>query len=94
MVATLSYTPVPLPASAAPEYFKSFGRVVEGFDPASYTSEQMKEIVDKLYEVCVVNESSSPPADNQHGVLVFKNMTVTPKQQFEITSVRKDTRSL
>lgn len=51
MAATLSYSPVPLPASAAPEYFESFGRVVQGFDPASYTPEQMKEIVDKLYEV-------------------------------------------
>jgi hypothetical protein len=54
MTAVLRYTPVTLPPSAAPEHFETFGRVVEGFDPASYSAEQMDEIVDKLFEVRLV----------------------------------------
>jgi hypothetical protein len=48
---TLSYSPISLPPSANPAYFKDFGRRVDGFDPASVTDEQMAEIIDSLYTV-------------------------------------------
>ncbi|WRT69366.1 uncharacterized protein IL334_006350 [Kwoniella shivajii] len=66
----LSFGPIPLPPSANPKYFKDFGRKVEGFDPAQMTEEQKEEIIDMLYK---------------HSVLLFKNLKVTPEQQYEIT---------
>ncbi|KAK4687520.1 xanthine dioxygenase, partial [Tremellales sp. Uapishka_1] len=65
-----SYSPIPLPPSADPKYFNDFGRKVDGFDPASMNEAQLEEIIDKLYE---------------HGILLFKNVTLTPKQQYEMT---------
>ena len=65
-----TYSPLPLPASANPKYFKNLGRRVEGFNPDTVTPEQMDEIIEMLYK---------------HSVLLFKNTTITPKQQFELT---------
>ncbi|WVQ74627.1 hypothetical protein IAR50_004228 [Cryptococcus sp. DSM 104548] len=65
-----SYKPVPLPPTANPDMFHEFGRQVEGFDPETVTDEQMDEIVDQLYK---------------HSILLFKNLTLTPAQQYAMT---------
>ncbi|WVQ79542.1 hypothetical protein IAT38_001641 [Cryptococcus sp. DSM 104549] len=65
-----TYSSIPVPASANPEFFKDFGRKVDGFDPATVTDDQMQEIVDMLYK---------------HSILLFKNLNLTPAQQFEMT---------
>ncbi len=48
---TLSFHPIPLPASANPVYFKDVGKRVDGFDPSLASPEQLKEIQDALYKV-------------------------------------------
>ncbi|KAK8849388.1 hypothetical protein IAR55_004720 [Kwoniella newhampshirensis] len=65
-----TYNPIPLPPSADPVHFKDFGRKVEGFDPAKIDDSQMEEIIEMLYK---------------HSILLFKNLKLTPKQQFEMT---------
>jgi hypothetical protein len=57
---TLTYSPIPLPPSANPQYFQELGRKVEGFNPEDVSSEQMAEIVDMLYRV---NLAPDPPYD-------------------------------
>ncbi|OCF33372.1 taurine catabolism dioxygenase TauD [Kwoniella heveanensis BCC8398] len=66
----LQFSPIPLPPSANPTYFKDFGRKVEGFDPADIKDGQMDEIIDGLYK---------------HSVLLFKGLKVTPEQQYFMT---------
>ncbi|WWD20010.1 hypothetical protein CI109_104483 [Kwoniella shandongensis] len=65
-----TYSPIPLPASANPTHFKDFGRKVDGFDPDKVDDAQMEEIIDALYK---------------HSILLFKNLKLTPKQQYELT---------
>ncbi|OWZ31670.1 taurine catabolism dioxygenase TauD [Cryptococcus neoformans c45] len=65
-----TYKPIPVPPSVDPTMFKDFGRQVEGFEPDNVTSEQMEEIMDMLYK---------------HSILLFKNLKLSPKQQFEMT---------
>ncbi|KAL1409442.1 hypothetical protein Q8F55_003425 [Vanrija albida] len=70
--ATTSYTYTPLAPSPAadPAAFEDFGREVHGFDPASVAEEGYAEIIDALY---------------RYQVLLFRNTTITPKQQFLLT---------
>lgn len=68
-----TYSPIPTPPHADPTHFKDFGRQVKGYDPANVTPEQMQEIVHMLYK---------------HGILLFKDLKLTPKQQYELTLVR------
>ncbi|KAK8861763.1 hypothetical protein IAR55_002586 [Kwoniella newhampshirensis] len=65
-----TYKPIPVASNANPLYFEDFGRQVEGFDPSRSTPEQMEEIINMLYK---------------HSILLFKNLKLTPKQQFEMT---------
>ena len=51
MTSTLTFHPIPIPPSANATYFKDVGKRVEGFDPATVTPEQLKEIQDALYKV-------------------------------------------
>ncbi|KAG9313892.1 taurine catabolism dioxygenase [Chiua virens] len=63
-------TPLPLPPSADPAYFADFGREVKGVDPGALSPAQFSEIHDALYK---------------HGALLFRNVTVTPEQQYALT---------
>ncbi|KAL7424820.1 hypothetical protein Q5752_000504 [Cryptotrichosporon argae] len=65
-----TYAPVPPSPQADPKYFQNFGRKVEGFNPDAVTKEQMDEIIEMLY---------------RHQILLFKNLKLSPKQQFEMT---------
>ncbi|RSH93606.1 hypothetical protein EHS25_006252 [Saitozyma podzolica] len=65
-----TYTPIPAPATASPEHFKDFGRQVEGYVPSEVTPEQTQEIIEMLYK---------------HSILLFKNLKLTPKEQYELT---------
>ncbi|CAD6587475.1 MAG: hypothetical protein TREMPRED_004764 [Tremellales sp. Tagirdzhanova-0007] len=72
MTSTLhyAYTPLPLPSSANPKYFSELGRRVEGFDPSNLSEKQMAEIINMLY---------------RHSILLFKGLTLTPKEQYDLT---------
>ncbi|KAJ7734141.1 Clavaminate synthase-like protein [Mycena metata] len=66
----IALKPLPLPASADASNFTQFGREVLGVDPANLTSEQFGEVREALYK---------------HDVLVFRNVVLTPKQQYAFT---------
>ncbi len=48
----IEFVPLPLPATADPSKFTTFGRQVKGVDPGKFTPEQFQEIRDALYKVC------------------------------------------
>ncbi|KIK71524.1 hypothetical protein GYMLUDRAFT_339290 [Collybiopsis luxurians FD-317 M1] len=62
--------PLPLPASADASKFKDFGREVRGVNPGSLTSEQFEQVKDALYK---------------HDALLFRDVTLTPEQQYALT---------
>ncbi|KAF8131576.1 Clavaminate synthase-like protein [Boletus edulis] len=66
----IELTPLPLPASADPSYFVEFGREVKGVSPGELTAAQFSEIHDALYK---------------HGALLFRNVSLTPEQQYALT---------
>ncbi|KAG6380699.1 Clavaminate synthase-like protein [Boletus reticuloceps] len=66
----IELTPLPLPASADPSYFVEFGREVKGVNPGELTPAQFSEIHDALYK---------------HGTLLFRNVSLTPEQQYALT---------
>ncbi|KIJ66497.1 hypothetical protein HYDPIDRAFT_151061 [Hydnomerulius pinastri MD-312] len=66
----IELTPLPLPASADPSKFTDFGREVKGISPGELTPEQFAEIHDALYK---------------HGALLFRDVTLTPEQQYALT---------
>ncbi|KAF8844158.1 Clavaminate synthase-like protein [Paxillus ammoniavirescens] len=66
----IELTPLPLPASADPSKFVDFGREVKGVNPGDLTPDQFAEIYDALYK---------------HSALLFRNVTLTPEQQYALT---------
>ncbi|KAK0209244.1 hypothetical protein DFS33DRAFT_1308671 [Desarmillaria ectypa] len=66
----IEFVPLPLPASADPSKFTTFGRQVKGVDPGNFTSEQFHEIRDALYK---------------HDALLFRNVDLSPEQQYALT---------
>lgn len=70
---TLEFVPLPLPASADPNAFANFGRQVNGVHPGELTPEIFPQIRDALYK---------------HGALLFRDVVLTPEQQYELTKVR------
>ncbi|KAK7464338.1 hypothetical protein VKT23_006506 [Stygiomarasmius scandens] len=66
----IELTPLPLPASADPSKFVDFGREVKGVSPGSLTPEQFEEIKNALYK---------------HDALLFRNVDLTPEQQYTLT---------
>ncbi|KAG7451846.1 Clavaminate synthase-like protein [Guyanagaster necrorhizus] len=66
----IEFVPLPLPASADPSKFTTFGRQVNGVDPGNFTPEQFQEIRDALY---------------RHDVLLFRNVDLSPEQQYALT---------
>lgn len=86
----IELTPLPLPASADPSYFVDFGREVKGVDPGQLTPAQFTEIYDALYKVSFPSPRSQRhvlTTHHQHGALLFRNVTLTPEQQYALTKV-------
>ncbi|KAK0234179.1 taurine catabolism dioxygenase [Armillaria fumosa] len=66
----IEFVPLPLPATADPSKFTTFGRQVKGVDPGNFTPEQFQEIRDALYK---------------HDALLFRNVELSPEQQYALT---------
>ncbi|KZT51782.1 Clavaminate synthase-like protein [Calocera cornea HHB12733] len=62
--------PLPLPPTADPAYFKTFGAEVRGLDPGNLTPEQFALVEDLLYK---------------HSALLFRNTSLSPEQQYKLT---------
>ncbi|CED83872.1 clavaminate synthase-like protein [Phaffia rhodozyma] len=71
-MATLSVQALPLPPSANPAFFSSFGREVKGVDLDVASDDQLEQIQKLLYE---------------HSCLLFKNQKVSPESQYKLTKV-------
>ncbi|KAJ3781472.1 Clavaminate synthase-like protein [Lentinula aff. detonsa] len=67
---TINLAFLPLPASAEPSHFLTFGREVKDIHPGNCTLEQLEDIKQALY---------------QHEILLFRDVVLTPKQQFSLT---------
>ncbi|KAG6335453.1 hypothetical protein ID866_3627 [Astraeus odoratus] len=67
---TIELVPLPLPASADPSKFIDFGREVKGVEPGNLSPEQFADVSDALYK---------------HSALLFRNVTLTPEQQYALT---------
>ena len=57
---TIETEPLPLPPSADPSRFSTFGRQVIGLDPGNLTPSDFAEIQDLLYRV-LLHVFSAPP---------------------------------
>ncbi|KAK0185142.1 hypothetical protein F5146DRAFT_1114050 [Armillaria mellea] len=66
----IEFVPLPLPATADPSKFTTFGRQVKGVDPGKFTPEQFQEIRDALYK---------------HDALLFRGVDLSPEQQYALT---------
>ncbi|KAH7886292.1 Clavaminate synthase-like protein [Phlebopus sp. FC_14] len=66
----IELAPLPLPPSADPSKFVDFGRQVKGVNPGEFTPELFAEIRDALYK---------------HGALLFRDVSLTPEQQYALT---------
>jgi len=66
---TIKLVPLPLPASADASKFTDFGREVRGVNPGNLTSEEFEEVQDALYK---------------HDALLFRDVTLTPEQQYAL----------
>jgi len=64
--------PLPLPAAADPSKFVNFGREVKGVDPGSLNPKEFAEIREALYK---------------HSALLFRDVSLTPEQQYALTKV-------
>ncbi|EGN93774.1 hypothetical protein SERLA73DRAFT_189540 [Serpula lacrymans var. lacrymans S7.3] len=66
----IELTPLPLPASADPSKFSDFGREVKGINPGSLSEDDFAQLRDALYK---------------HDALLFRDVTLTPEQQYALT---------
>ncbi|KAK1224432.1 hypothetical protein PQX77_012654 [Marasmius sp. AFHP31] len=66
----IELTALPLPASADPSKFADFGREVKGVNPGELSPELFQEIREALYK---------------HDALLFRDVTLTPEQQYALT---------
>ncbi|KAJ3710742.1 taurine catabolism dioxygenase [Lentinula raphanica] len=67
---TIELVPLPLPPTADASKFTDFGREVRGVDPGSLSPELFEQIRDALYK---------------HDALLFRNVKLTPEQQYALT---------
>jgi len=81
-----------LPPSANPQYFAEFGKEIKGVNPADLTPEQFKEIEQLLYKVffilCLDGLVFSSLLRCQYSLLLFRNVIMSPEQQYAITKAR------
>jgi len=66
----IELSPLPLPPSANPIYFANFGREVHGVDLGKLDTALFSEIEKLLYK---------------HSVLLFRDVSLTPEQQYALT---------
>ncbi|KAF8899416.1 taurine catabolism dioxygenase [Infundibulicybe gibba] len=66
----IELVPLPLPATADASKFADFGREVKGINPGVLGPEEFKEIREALYK---------------HDALLFRDVTLTPEQQYSLT---------
>jgi xanthine dioxygenase len=89
---TIETEPLPLPPSADPSRFSTFGRQVIGLDPGNLTPSDFAEIQDLLYRVIY---TFSPRHHGmfsdlilfQHDALLFRDANLSPEQQYALTKV-------
>lgn len=67
---TLTVSPLPAPPSFAASEVPEFGRVVGGFDPATASADEYKQVEELLYK---------------HSILVFRGLDVSPEVQYKLT---------
>ncbi|KAJ3766451.1 taurine catabolism dioxygenase [Lentinula raphanica] len=67
---TIELVALPLPPTADASKFTDFGREVRGVDPGSLSPELFEQIRDALYK---------------HDALLFRNVKLTPEQQYALT---------
>ena len=67
---TLTVSPLPAPPSFAASEVPEFGRVVAGFDPATASTDEYKQVEELLYK---------------HSILVFRGLDVSPEVQYKLT---------
>lgn len=82
-----TYAPIPLPPSANPKYFTDLGRRVEGFDPSTVSDDQMAEIVDQLYKVGALHETTTA---SEPDLAVAFHIALQRPQAHTETAVRHD----
>ncbi|EUC67029.1 alpha-ketoglutarate-dependent xanthine dioxygenase [Rhizoctonia solani AG-3 Rhs1AP] len=70
IIMAIEVLPLPLPPSADASKFKQFGREIRGIDVGNLTPEQFKEVEELLYK---------------HSALLFRNATLSPEQQYQLT---------
>jgi hypothetical protein len=89
----IDLVPLPLPASADASKFGNFGREVKGLHPGKLTPEQLNEVQEALYKVdhnIVIHSDSCPHLTTpQYDALLFRNVIVTPEEQYALTKVKK-----
>ncbi|KAJ4482571.1 Clavaminate synthase-like protein [Lentinula aciculospora] len=66
----ITLTPLPIPSTADPSNFAVFGQEVLGVNPGKCSADELKEIKDALY---------------RHEILLFRNVSLTPEQQYALT---------
>jgi alpha-ketoglutarate-dependent taurine dioxygenase len=86
---TISFVPLVLPPSADNSRFKDFGKEVKGAHPGNLTPDEFKEIERVLYQVKTFLPSHScfKLTLYQHDLLVFRNVDLSPQQQYELVKV-------
>ena len=87
---TIDLTPLALPASADASRFAEFGREVKGVNPGILTTVQFQEIQEALYKVCRYHSSQQlvyQPRHRQYDVLIFRDVVLSPSQQYALTKV-------
>jgi len=67
---TIEVVPIALPTSADNSRLKEFGREVKGVNPGTLTNEEFADIEEQLYK---------------HDILLFRNVDLTPAQQYALT---------
>jgi xanthine dioxygenase len=95
---TIETVPLTLPPSADPSKFSNFGRQVIGVDPGHLSPSEFVEIQHLLYKVpkykhvflvlkCALGIFSDF-IPFQYDALLFRNVNLTPEQQYALTRVQ------
>ncbi|KAJ6561518.1 Clavaminate synthase-like protein [Mycena vulgaris] len=66
----IDLSPLPLPETADASRFADFGREVKGINPGALSTQELEQLKEALYK---------------HDVLLFRNVLLTPEQQYALT---------
>jgi alpha-ketoglutarate-dependent taurine dioxygenase len=89
-IMTIQTIPFTLPLSADPSKLAYFGREVVGVDPGNLSPSDFAEIQRLLYKVPFSPRERSSIDDLvlfQHDALLFRNVNLSPEQQYALTKV-------